>query len=215
MSTLTSTFVTAFPGQVANLITAARVVLLFLATAFAVSGDAMLAWIAVPLAFVALVMDWLDGYLARRLGCESKVGGVLDIVGDRIAENVWWVVFAWLHVIPLWVPIVVLSRGFVTDAIRSCALTKGFTAFGESTMMKSRIGFALVASRVSRATYGTSKVVAFVLLFSLNAAQLMPGLTPAFLSGLELVAVSATYLTVALCVIRAIPVVTAAKRVVV
>ena len=213
MSTLTSTFATAFPGQVANLITAARVALLFLATAFAVSGDAMLAWVAVPLAFVALVMDWLDGYLARRLGCESKVGGLLDIVGDRIAENVWWVVFAWLQIIPLWVPIVVLSRGFVTDGIRSCALTKGFTAFGEATMMKSRLGFALVASRISRATYGTSKVVAFVLLFSLNAAQ-MSGLTPAFLSWLELVAVAATYLTVALCVIRAIPVVTAAKQVV-
>ena len=102
----------------------------------------------------------------------------------------------------------------MTDAIRSCALTRGFTAFGESTMMKSRLGFALVASRVSRATYGTSKVVAFVLLFSLNAAQEMSGLTPAFLSGLEVVSVAATYLTVALCVIRAIPVVTAAKRVV-
>ena len=64
MSTLTSTFATAFPGQVANLITAGRVVLLFLATAFAVSGDATLAWVAVPLAFVALVMD-LAGWVSR------------------------------------------------------------------------------------------------------------------------------------------------------
>ena len=54
-----------------------------------------------------------------------------------------------------------------------------------------------------------------MLLFSLNAAQQMSGLAPAFLSGLEMVAVAATYLTVTLCVIRAIPVVTAAKRVVV
>ena len=100
MSTLTSTFATAFPGQVANLITAGRVVLLFLATAFAVSGDATLAWVAVPLAFVALVMDWLDGYLARAVGVREQGRGVLDIVGDRMAENVWWVVFAWLHVIP-------------------------------------------------------------------------------------------------------------------
>ncbi len=49
--------------------------------------DSVLAWIAVPLAFAALLMDWLDGYAARRLGCESKVGGLLDIVGDRIAEK--------------------------------------------------------------------------------------------------------------------------------
>ena len=145
MSTLTWTFATALQRHVANLITAVRVVCLFLAAAFAVTGNALLAWVAVPLAFAALVMDWLDGYAARRLGCESEIGGLLDIVGDRIAENVWWVVFAWLHLIPLWVPLVVLSRGFVTDAIRSYALSRGRTAFGETTMMQSQIGYALVA----------------------------------------------------------------------
>ena len=211
MSTLTSTFATVFPQQIANLITAGRVVCLFLAAAFAVTGDALLAWIAVPLAFIALLMDWIDGYAARRLGCESKIGGLLDIVGDRIAENVWWVVFAWLHLIPLWVPLVVLSRGFATDAIRSYALSQGQTAFGETTLMRSRIGYGLVASRVSRATYGVAKVVAFDMLFILNAAQYMP--SSVFLPGLELVAMAATYLTVGLCVIRGIPVITAFKQI--
>ena len=104
MSTQSLTFAATLQRHVANLITVFRVVCLFLAAAFAVTGDFVLAWIAVPLAFAALLMDWLDGYAARRLGCESKVGGLLDIVGDRIAENVWWVVFAWLHLVPLWVP---------------------------------------------------------------------------------------------------------------
>ncbi len=202
MSTLTWTFATALQRHVANLITAVRVVCLFLAAAFAVTGNALLAWVAVPLAFAALVMDWLDGYAARRLGCESEIGGLLDIVGDRIAENVWWVVFAWLHLIPLWVPLVVLSRGFVTDAIRSYALSRGRTAFGETTMMQSQIGYALVASRTSRAIYGIAKVIAFNSLFVLNAAQQMA--SPIFV--IEIAALTATYLTVVLCVIRGIPV---------
>ena len=215
MTAHTLTFAATLQRHVANLITAFRVVCLFLASAFAVTGDSVLAWIAVPLAFAALLMDWLDGYAARRLGCESKVGGLLDIVGDRIAENVWWVVFAWLHLIPLWVPLVVLSRGFVTDAIRSCALSRGETAFGDQTMMRSRIGRGLVASRASRATYGISKVIAFVALFMLNAVLQSPDLASGLGPGVETVALAATYLTVALCAIRGIPVITAAKRVVV
>ena len=215
MSTHTLTFAATLQRHTANMITAFRVFCLFLAAALAVTGDTVLAWVAVPLAFAALLMDWLDGYAARRLGCESKVGGLLDIVGDRIAENVWWVVFAWLHLVPLWVPLVVLSRGFVTDAIRSCALSQGQTAFGETTMMRSRIGYVLVASRTSRATYGIAKVVAFVTLFILNAVQLSSNLAPGLESGVETVAITATYVTVALCAIRGIPVITAAKRVVI
>lgn len=215
MSTHTLTFAATLQRHTANLITAIRVVFLFMAAAFAVTGDTVLAWIAVPLAFAALLMDWLDGYAARRLGCESKVGGLLDIVGDRIAENVWWVVFAWLHLVPLWVPLLVLSRGFVTDAIRGCALSQGQTAFGEATMMRSRIGYGLVASRASRATYGVVKVIAFVALFILNAVQNSPGLASGIGSAVEPVALAATYLTVALCAIRGIPVISAAKRVVI
>ena len=85
----------------ANLITGGRVILLFVATAFAVAGNRPLAFVALPLALVALLMDWLDGLAARRWGGESKLGGVLDIAGDRVAENVWWITFAWLRLIPL------------------------------------------------------------------------------------------------------------------
>ncbi|MDA0745933.1 MAG: CDP-alcohol phosphatidyltransferase family protein [bacterium] len=197
--------------QAANLITGGRVLFLFFASAFAVSGRPVLAWAAVPLVLAALVMDWLDGYAARRWGCESQVGGLLDIAGDRIAENVWWVVLAWLHLVPLWVPVVVLSRGFVTDTLRSYALSQGFTAFGARWMMKSRIGYALVASRLSRAAYGVAKAVAFCGLFTWNAARLdaVPAGATAVLAG---VALAAMYASVALCVIRGLPVVMAFRH---
>jgi CDP-diacylglycerol--glycerol-3-phosphate 3-phosphatidyltransferase len=194
----------------ANLITAGRVLFLFLAAAFAVTDNLALAFLAVPLAVAAILMDWLDGVAARRYGCESKVGGLLDIVGDRIVENVWWVIFAWLRLIPLWVPVVVLSRGFLIDTLRSYALSKGHTAFGKQTMMQSRIGYLLVASRQSRGAYCAAKVVAFGGLFTLNAVQraFAPG---PLVAGLESIALAAAYLTVALCVIRGIPVVTEFK----
>ncbi len=211
MSTLELTQTSPLPAlrrHAANLITAGRVLLLFLAAALAVTGNLTLASLAVPLAVAALLMDWLDGLAARRCRCESRVGGLLDIVGDRLAENVWWVVFAYLRLIPLYVPVLVLSRGFLTDALRSYALSKGHTAFGKDTMMRSRIGHALVASRASRAAYGVSKALAFTGLFTLNATRLVLAPGGPLLTGLELIALTATHLTVALCVIRGIPVVT-------
>ena len=215
MSTLELAHTSPVPAlrrNAANLITGGRVLLLFLAAAFAISESSPLAWIAVPLGVAVLLMDWLDGLAARRYGCESRVGGLLDIVGDRIAENVWWVVFAYLRLIPLYVPIVVLSRGFLTDALRSYALSMGLTAFGQDTMMRSRIGCALVASRASQAVYGVSKSLAFTSLFALNALrQTIPPSAPS-VTGLRFAALAATGLTVALCVLRGIPVVTEFRR---
>ena len=196
----------------ANLITGARVILLFVATAFAVAGNRPLAFVALPLALVALLMDWLDGLAARRWGGESKLGGVLDIAGDRVAENVWWITFAWLRLIPLWVPVVVLSRGFITDGLRSYALSKGHSAFGKETMMQSRVGHFLVASRWSRGVYGGAKVLAFGLLFGLNAMQHTLAPADSILGVLESIAFASTFLTVALCLIRGIPVITAFKQ---
>lgn len=196
----------------ANLITAARVVLLFLVAAFAVTPIPFYAVVAVPLALVTLLMDWLDGVAARHWGSESKLGGLLDIAGDRLVENVWWVVFAWLQLIPLWVPLVVLSRGFITDAVRSYALSRGFTAFGRESMMRSRVGHFLVASRFSRGTYCAAKVVAFALLFALNAAQhLSPPADPGLVV-LGRAAYAGTLLAVALCLVRGVPVVAEFRR---
>ena len=197
--------------QAANLITCGRVILLFLFAGFAANGDPTLALLAIPLALITVLMDWLDGVVARRYGCESKVGGVLDIAGDRIVENVWWILFAWLRLVPLWVPVIVLSRGFVTDAIRSTALSMGHTAFGKGTMMRSRIGHALVASRTSRGLYCGIKVLAFELLFTTNALQQVFHPREPLAEGFASLALGATYLTVAICVVRGIPVITAFK----
>lgn len=196
----------------ANWVTGGRIVLLFLAAAFAAADRPLLAILAIPLGLSALLMDWLDGVVARRCGCESKAGGVLDIAGDRIAENVWWVVFAWLRLIPLWIPVIVISRGFLTDAFRSYALSRGHTAFGRDTMMRSRIGYLLVASRVSRASYGAAKFLVFGLLFTLNAVGQIAGTADVLYSILEPAAVAVACFTVVFCLVRGAPVAVAFKR---
>jgi hypothetical protein len=43
----------------------------------------------------------------------------------------------------------VSARGILVDGIRALALERGMTAFGASTMMRSKLGTLLVSSRLS------------------------------------------------------------------
>lgn len=146
----------------ANLITLGRIILLFVTVAFLYLRLPWAAFLAAGLTVVVFVSDALDGYIARKRGTANAAGAVFDIAGDRVVENVYWLVCAHLNLIPIWAPMIMLARSFAVDAVRSLALSQGMTAFGERTMMRSRIGVWLAASRLHRALYGGAKVVAFV-----------------------------------------------------
>ncbi len=68
--------------------------------------------------------DWIDGYLARRLGQVSTVGKVLDPLADRLLLVVATVSIIVISAVPLWVAVVALAReafvatGFVIVAKR-------------------------------------------------------------------------------------------------
>lgn len=198
--------------MLANLITVGRVGLVFVAIALLYTHAVWGAFTAFALVLTAILMDWLDGVLARRTHTDTPFGAVMDILGDRIVENALWIVFAHLRLIPVWVPIVVVVRGFVTDAFRSVALTQGLTPFGEKTMIKSRIGRLLVTSRASRALYAAAKVVAFcyltLYLALLNATPDSPLAAWRFAHepALHWTGLAIVYATVTFCLIRAIPV---------
>ena len=99
---------------------------------------------------VAIALDALDGIVARRMGLASKLGGLLDITADRIVEHVYWITFAVAHVVPLWMPLVVVTRSFLVDAVRGLASVRGKTAFGESSMARSGLTRFLSGSRTMR-----------------------------------------------------------------
>ena len=197
----------------ANLITLGRIGLLFVGIFFIYTFGIIGKLLAFFLFLAVIIMDWLDGYVARINGVASPEGAVVDILGDRIVENSLWIVYAHIGLIPVWVPIVVVIRGFLTDAVRSIAYTKGKTPFGEQTMMKSKVGKFLVASRFSRALYAGAKMVSFAYL-SLYLAIAEGAGKYSWLSNnmavykdtLYTVGLTLVYTTIALCIIRALPV---------
>ena len=79
-----------------NQVTLARVGAAFAAVAlFNFGADAAAADLAaVLLTVAAIALDGVDGYLARSRGLASPLGAQLDILGDRVVENLFFTLFA-------------------------------------------------------------------------------------------------------------------------
>ena len=195
----------------ANLITIARILLAF----FAIYLFGASFWgnlIATILVAVVIWMDAWDGYVARKLGIASKLGALLDITGDRIVENAFWIYFAVINMVPLWMPLVVISRSFIVDSLRTAAFAEGKTAFGPDTMMKSPATKFLVASPFSRGLYGFAKAAVFIWLGVIltlvsAAAEGMFLLPRGLFRFIVIFGDLLTYVTVILCVLRGLPVI--------
>jgi CDP-diacylglycerol---glycerol-3-phosphate 3-phosphatidyltransferase len=187
--------------NVANVVTVARVflALITLSLLFLPGDGESNRWAAFFLTILVIWADGLDGFFARLLKQSSKFGGMLDIAGDRAVELAYWIVYAVLGWVPVWVPLLFLVRGIFVDAIRAYLSEQGFTAFGTNTMMQTPLGKFLVASKFSRFTYAIVKAVAFCLLIAAHI-----NLNPAWHIG-DIANVT-VYLACIFCVLRGLPV---------
>jgi cardiolipin synthase len=101
------------PRDIPNIITAFRfllvppVVILLLQDRFAA---------ALVVFGVAGFSDGLDGFLARRYGWRSRLGGLLDPLADKLLMVSSFLTLGWLGWIPLWLVALVILRDLVIVA---------------------------------------------------------------------------------------------------
>ena len=203
----------------ANLITVGRLIVMFVAVAMVYFGNVDVIGASMILIALVFASDGLDGWVARRRNSTSAFGAVLDIAGDRIVENVLWVLFAALDAIPLWVPFLVMTRGFIVDALRSMSYGDGMTAFGSNNMMRSSLTQWLTAGRFMRALFGYAKAIGFVFLtgYTGSLGSDAPGTWLGDLYDLApftFVGWGAVWLAVALTIVRGVPVIVDAWEVI-
>jgi CDP-diacylglycerol--glycerol-3-phosphate 3-phosphatidyltransferase len=151
----------------ANLITVGRLILLFITIWMVYSFGVPVITACMFLVIIVFASDGLDGWVARKRNSTSAFGAVFDIAGDRIAENALWIVFADLNKIPIWVPLLVMTRGFLVDGLRALSYEEGMTAFGANNMMRSPLTTWLTAGRFMRGFFGVAKAAGFVFLTGL------------------------------------------------
>lgn len=69
--------------------------------------------VALSLVAIAGVSDGVDGFLARRYGWQSRLGGMLDAIADKLLLITCFVLLAWLGHAPLWLTGIVCGRDLV------------------------------------------------------------------------------------------------------
>jgi cardiolipin synthase len=96
--------------QIPNLITIMRI-LLIAPIAVALLHHELL--IALGLFCVAAASDLLDGFIAKRCGWQSALGGVLDPAADKLLLATSFVVLAVMHLVPLWLMATAVARDLI------------------------------------------------------------------------------------------------------
>jgi phosphatidylglycerophosphate synthase len=189
----------------ANWITLSRYPLLLGGVLTLYLGPPMVRLAGAAVLFVGLMLDTVDGVVARRTGQTSLLGSVLDIATDRTYELVLWVCFADLRLVPMAIPLIVVARTTLTDALRGIGVGQGIAPFAQT---RSPLARFLVGSSWMRTGYAAGKVVTFCGLalahaFAGFAAETTLHSAAAPLAGaLQAVA----WLTVGICVLRGLPV---------
>lgn len=167
--------------------------------------------LAVALTVTSIALDALDGHLARKKKMATPVGAQLDILGDRMIENVYFTYFAVIGMVSLWLPILFFARGAATDFIRGLAMKAGHSGWGANAMVQTGWGRALVASRWSRGLYAAMKCLCFCYLglelaLTRGPVALVSGLGGDVSATIRMGAQVLTTATAVFCVVRGLPV---------
>ena len=74
---------------------------------------------------IASITDFIDGYLARKNNQVTDTGKMLDAISDKVLVNSVLIIFAAQGFINVFIPVVIVIRDIVVDAIKMEAASKG------------------------------------------------------------------------------------------
>jgi CDP-diacylglycerol--glycerol-3-phosphate 3-phosphatidyltransferase len=120
-----------------NLLSISRIALIFLAAGLMLEGWPITACLV---GLAAGISDYLDGWLARRLGQVSELGAILDRLCDLVFESTWLVVAVVLGDFSPLILLAYLLREFVVLSARLWCSAHG-VALGSTLVGKLKSNF--------------------------------------------------------------------------
>lgn len=120
-------------------------------------------WLTFILYALGAISDWFDGYLARKYNCCSKLGGVLDHIGDKLLVCNTLILITlmapvWFVVIPV---IIMIARELYISGLREFLGTQKI----EMPVPKARFSMGKI-----KTTIQMFATCAFLLMFAIGAS---------------------------------------------
>ncbi len=135
------------PNQIINLpnaLTVARIAVIPLLALILMSPSRSAGFWAAILFAVASITDWLDGYLARRMGIVTIFGKFLDPIADKLIVMAALIMILPFNRVPAWMVLVILGREIIITGLRGIASSEGIVIHA-SDLGKYKTIFQIVA----------------------------------------------------------------------
>lgn len=130
--------------NIPNILTLLRIAAIPLLVFLLMSPDREPGFWAAALFAVASVTDWLDGYLARRMGIVTVFGKFLDPIADKLIVMAALIMILPFDRVPAWMVLVILGREIIITGLRGIASSEGIV-IQASDLGKFKTIFQLVA----------------------------------------------------------------------
>lgn len=116
-----------------NLLVVIRIAYLPIIVVCAVLNNAWSNSIAVFLLALSIILDFIDGRIARKYKQVSQFGSFWDQLSDKLLVNLLWVSMLAIGVFPLWAVLLNLAREFVVHEVRLVAKSKDLILASEKS----------------------------------------------------------------------------------
>lgn len=127
-----------------NILTMMRIATIPLLAVLLMSPSRSAGFWAAALFAIASITDWLDGYLARRMGIVTVFGKFLDPIADKLIVMAVLIMILPFDRVPAWMVLVILGREIIITGLRGIASTEGIV-IQASDLGKFKTIFQLVA----------------------------------------------------------------------
>lgn len=130
--------------NIPNVLTLMRIAAIPLMALLLMSGARESCFWAAAIFSAASFTDWLDGYLARRMGIVTVFGKFLDPIADKLIVMAALIMIIPFGRVPAWMVLVILSREIIITGLRGIASSEGIV-IAASDLGKFKTIFQIVA----------------------------------------------------------------------
>ena len=127
-----------------NMLTLYRIIAIPAIVVLMLFPNRLCTFLAAVLFSAAAITDYLDGYLARKMGLESNLGKVMDPVADKLLVSSSFIMLSAQGWVPAWMVCIIVGREIAVTGLRNI-MAEYKRDVSASNLGKYKTGFQIAA----------------------------------------------------------------------